>query len=153
MGAHSDCRRQLEGDTRDERPGNAALAAAGGEGGSGGRLASMRPARTGPNNQRPRSALPGFSQSRAEPVKIRAASLEIRDKDNIATFTGEVYVLQGDTEMRCKVLVVSYEAETGTRLANGAAEGTGAGDRQVRQIEAKGDVVVVQKDQTATGDA
>src|SRR5262249_39156711 len=29
----------------------------------------------------------------------------------------------------------------------------GAGDRQVRQIEAKGEVGVVQKDQTATGDA
>jgi len=111
------------------------------------------PDATGQNNQGPPNALQGFSQNRDEPVKIRAASLEIRDKDNIATFTGEVYVLQGDTEMRCKVLVVSYEAETGTRLVNGAAEETGAGDRQVRQIEAKGDLVVVQKDQTATGDA
>ena len=27
----------------------------------------------------------------------------------MATFTGGVYVLQGDTEMRCKALVVSYE--------------------------------------------
>src|SRR5205807_2752898 len=69
-----------------------------------------------------------------------------------ATFTGDVYVLQGDTEMGCKVLVVSYEAKTGTRMADAAAEGP-AGDRQVRLIEAKGDVVVVQKDQNATGDA
>jgi lipopolysaccharide export system protein LptA len=38
----------------------------------------------------------------------------------LATFTGDVYVLQGDTEMRCKVLVVSYEAETDTRTANAA---------------------------------
>jgi lipopolysaccharide export system protein LptA len=55
---------------------------------------------------------------RDEPVKIRAASLELREKDKMATFTGDVYVLQGDTEMRCKVLVVSYEAETDTRTAN-----------------------------------
>ena len=53
---------------------------------------------------------------RDEPVKIRAASLELREKDKMATFTGDVYVLQGDTEMRCKVLVVSYEAD---RYAHG----------------------------------
>src|SRR5215475_8342754 len=57
---------------------------------------------------------------RDEPVKIRAASLELREKDKIATFTGDVYVLQGDTQMRCKVLIVSYEAETDTRTANAA---------------------------------
>jgi lipopolysaccharide export system protein LptA len=85
-------------------------------------------------------------------VKIRAASLEVREKDKMATFTGDVYVLQGDTEMRCKVLVVSYESETSTRTANAATPGPG-GDRQIRLIEAKGDVVVVQKDQNATGDA
>jgi lipopolysaccharide export system protein LptA len=98
------------------------------------------------------NALQGFSQNRDEPVKIRAASLELREKDKMATFTGDVYVLQGDTEMRCKVLVVSYETETVMRTANAAAPGPG-GDRQVRLIEAKGDVVVVQKDQNATGDA
>jgi lipopolysaccharide export system protein LptA len=100
----------------------------------------------------PPNALQGFSQNRDEPVKIRAASLELREKDKMATFTGDVYVLQGDTEMRCKVLVVSYETETVTRTANAAPPGPG-GDRQVRLIEAKGDVVVIQKDQNATGDA
>jgi lipopolysaccharide export system protein LptA len=100
----------------------------------------------------PPNALQGFSQNRDEPVKIRAASLELREKDKMATFTGDVYVLQGDTEMRCKVLVVSYETETVTRTANAAPPGPG-GDRQVRLIEAKGDVVVIQIDQNATGDA
>ena len=66
------------------------------------------------------NALQGFSQNRDEPVNIRAASLELREKDKMATFTGDVYVLQGDTEMRCKVLVVSYEAKTDTRTANAA---------------------------------
>jgi lipopolysaccharide export system protein LptA len=90
------------------------------------------------------NALQGFSQNRDEPVKIRAASLEIREKDKMATLTGDVYVLQGDTEMHCKMLVVSYEAETGTRAADAATAGPG-GDRQIRLIEAKGDVVVVQR--------
>ena len=51
-------------------------------------------------NQGPPNALQGFSQNRDEPVKIRAASLEVREKDKMATFTGDVHVLQGDTELR-----------------------------------------------------
>jgi lipopolysaccharide export system protein LptA len=96
--------------------------------------------------------LQGFSQNRDEPVKIRAASLELREKDKMATFTGDVYVLQGDTEMHCKVLVVFYEEETAGRTVKASEPGPG-GDRQIRRIEAKGNVVVVQKDQNATGDA
>jgi LptA/(LptD N-terminal domain) LPS transport protein len=67
-------------------------------------------------------------------MKIRAASLEVRQKDKMATFTGDVYVLLGDTEMRCKQLVVFYEEETGTRTTDAAAPGAG-GDRQIRLIE------------------
>jgi lipopolysaccharide export system protein LptA len=104
-------------------------------------------------NQGPPNALQGFSQNRDEPVKIRAATLELREKDKMATFTGDVYVLQGDTEMRCKQLVVFYEEETGTPRTVKAADPGPGGDRQIRRIEAKGNVVVVQKDQNATGDA
>jgi lipopolysaccharide export system protein LptA len=103
-------------------------------------------------NQGPANPLQGFSQNRDEPVKIRAGSLELREKDKKATFTGDVHVLQGDTEMHCKVLVVFYEEETAGRNVKAAEPGPG-GDRQIRLIEAKGDVVVVQKDQNATGDA
>ena len=60
-------------------------------------------------NQGPPNALQGFSQNRDEPVKIQAASLEVREKEKIATFTGDVQVFQGDTEMRCKSLVVLYD--------------------------------------------
>src|SRR5215468_6465370 len=107
---------------------------------------------TAQKNQGPPNALQGFSQNRDEPVKIRAAALELREKDKMATFTGDVYVLQGDTEMRCKQLVVFYEQETETRTVKAADPGLG-GDRQIRRIEAKGNVVVTQKDQNATGDA
>jgi lipopolysaccharide export system protein LptA len=103
-------------------------------------------------NQGPPNALQGFSQNHDEPVKIRAGSLELREKDKMATFTGDVHVLQGDTEMHCKVLVVFYEEETSGRTVKAADPGPG-GDRQIRRIEAKGNVVVVQQDQNATGDA
>ncbi|HEY7662272.1 MAG TPA: LptA/OstA family protein [Xanthobacteraceae bacterium] len=107
-------------------------------------------------SQGPPNALQGFSQNRDEPVKIRAASLELREKDKMATFTGDVYVQQGDTEMRCKSLVVFYEEESapkpGKSTVKAADPGPG-GERQIRRIEAKGDVIVVQKDQNASGDA
>ena len=103
-------------------------------------------------NQGPPNALQGFSQNRDEPVKIRAASLEVREKDKQATFTGDVHVLQGDTEMRCKLLTVFYEEDTGTRNVKAGEPGPG-GDKQIKRIEAKGSVVVVQKDQNAAGDA
>src|SRR5262249_14195020 len=103
-------------------------------------------------NQGPPNALQGFSQNRDEPVKIRAASLEFRDKDKMATLTGDVHVLQGDTEMHCKVLVVFYEEETRASAFKTAEQGQG-GDRQIRRNVADGDVVVAHEDENATCDA
>ena len=60
----------------------------------------------------PPNALQGFSQNRDQPVHIEAATLEVRDKDKVATFSGNVHVKQGDTSMRCKSLVVFYEGRT-----------------------------------------
>ena len=102
-------------------------------------------------NQGPPNALQGFSQNRDEPVKIQAASLEVREKEKIATFTGDVQVFQGDTEMRCKSLVVFYEEDPAAHGVKAAEPGPG-GQRQIRRIEAKGGVTVIQKDQNATGD-
>jgi lipopolysaccharide export system protein LptA len=103
-------------------------------------------------NQGPPNALQGFSQNREQPVKIQAATLEFRDKDRIAMFSGDVHVLQGDTEMRCKSLTVHYDNES---AASGmkAAEPGPAGQQQIRRIEAKGGVTVTQKDQNAQGDS
>ncbi|HEY2185422.1 MAG TPA: LptA/OstA family protein [Xanthobacteraceae bacterium] len=102
-------------------------------------------------NQGPPNALQGFSQNRDQPIKIQAASFEVREKEKTATFTGDVEVFQGDTEMRCKSLVVLYDEEPGAKGAKTAEPGPG-GERQIRRIEAKGGVTVVQKDQNATGD-
>jgi lipopolysaccharide export system protein LptA len=112
------------------------------------------------------NALQGFQQNRNQPVKIEASRLEVRDKDKVATFTGNVKVVQGDTTMHCKVLVVFYEkkdegqgAPAAQAQANAkpgapmpaATPGPG-GSSQINRLEAKGNVVVTQKDQTATGD-
>ena len=99
----------------------------------------------------PPNALEGFSKNRDQPVKIEAAMLEVRDKDKVATFTGDVHVVQGDTDMRCKVLVVYYEGEPGKSGVQAAQPGPG-GSQQIRRMEAKGGVTVVQKEQTAQGE-
>jgi lipopolysaccharide export system protein LptA len=102
-------------------------------------------------NQGPQNALQGFSQNRDQPVKIQAATLEVRDKDKVAMFSGDVRVLQGDTEMRCKSLTVHYDEDSGAKGLKAADPGP-AGQQQIRRIEAKGGVTVIQKDQNAQGD-
>src|ERR1700749_1119544 len=56
------------------------------------------------------NAMQGFSQNRDQPIQIEAASLEMRDKKKEATFSGNVKVIQGDTTMTSKTLVVFYES-------------------------------------------
>jgi lipopolysaccharide export system protein LptA len=103
----------------------------------------------------PPNALQGFSQNRDEPVHIESATLEVRDKDKVATFSGDVRVKQGDTGMRSKTLVVFYEqggeAADGGKSMPAAAPGPG-GEQKIKRLEARGSVVVTQKEQTATGD-
>ncbi|WP_277996496.1 LptA/OstA family protein, partial [Bradyrhizobium sp. STM 3843] len=77
--------------------------------------ASAQSATTGVSN-----ALQGFSQNRDQPIQIEAASLEMRDKKE-ATFSGNVKVVQGDTTMTSKSLVVFYESG-GSGGAGGSAK-------------------------------
>jgi lipopolysaccharide export system protein LptA len=101
----------------------------------------------------------------------------VRDKEKIATFAGDVHLVQGDTTLRSKTLVVFYDDEADAKsdasksdasksetqkppkppAAAGTGTGTGTGtepmSQQIRRVEAKGGVLVTQKDQTATGES
>jgi lipopolysaccharide export system protein LptA len=101
----------------------------------------------------PPNALQGFSQNRDQPVQIDAATLEVRDKDKVATFLGNVKMVQGDTTMRCKTMKVFYDqdAAPGASTLTAAKPGPG-GSQQIKRLEALGGVIVTQKDQTATGE-
>jgi lipopolysaccharide export system protein LptA len=105
----------------------------------------------------PPNALQGFSQNRDKPLKISSVSLEVRDKDKMATFSGDVHLVQGDTTLRTKTLVVFYEDDASSQPkpapAGGAAASSMPGSQQIRRVEAKGGVIVMQKDQTATGES
>jgi lipopolysaccharide export system protein LptA len=110
------------------------------------------------------NAMQGFSQNRDQPIQIEAASLEMRDKKKEATFAGNVKVVQGDTTMTSKSLVVFYDsgpapappqpaAPKGSKSGpmQSASPGPG-GSSSIRRLEARGSVVVTQKDQVVTGD-
>ncbi|MCK1420103.1 LPS ABC transporter substrate-binding protein LptA [Bradyrhizobium sp. 180] len=111
------------------------------------------------------NAMQGFSQNRDQPIQIEAASLEMRDKKKEATFAGNVKVVQGDTTMTSKTLVVFYESGGGDKPAvpQPAAKGAKAapmqsttpgpgGSSAIKRLEARGNVVVTQKDQVVTGE-
>ncbi|MCP3372340.1 LptA/OstA family protein [Bradyrhizobium cajani] len=114
------------------------------------------------------NAMQGFSQNRDQPIQIEAAALEMRDKKKEATFSGNVKVIQGDTTMTSKTLVVFYESGGGDKPAapqpaapaakgakgapmQSATPGPG-GSSSIKRLEARGNVVVTQKDQVVTGE-
>lgn len=98
----------------------------------------------------PPNAVQGFSQNRNEPIKIESGSLEVRDKEKVAIFIDNVRLTQGDTMLECKRLVVHYADEAGNTGRRGATMNQGG--QRISRLEAKGGVVVTQKDQTAVGD-
>ena len=92
---------------------------------------------------------------RDQPIQIEAASLEMHDKKKEATFSGNVKVVQGDTTMTSKSLVVFYEQSgepTDAIKTLQAASPGPSGEQRIKRLEARGSVVVTQKDQTATGE-
>jgi lipopolysaccharide export system protein LptA len=108
-------------------------------------------------------------QNQEQPIQIEAATLEVQDKSKIATFSGDVQVVQGDATIKCQTLVVFYGAEHGPGAGHtvakaaqpAAATPPGAhqtgpvvpqGAQDIRKIEARGGVTVISKDQTASGD-
>ncbi len=104
-----------------------------------------------PAAQSPGTISPLFSQDSDQPIKITSNSLEVRDKDHQATFVGNVIAVQGDSTLKCKKLVVFYEDNSGPASAPKAGQKS-TSNQQIKKLECKGNVVVGQKDQTATGD-
>lgn len=122
--------------------------------------------------QNPMQGLQG--QNKDLPIHIEAATLEVHDKAKTATFSGNVQVVQGDTTMRCKSLIVFYGPDEGAGAAKPAAAARAAapapatatsttttttatpgmpqGAQSIRRIEARGGVTVVTKDQNASGE-
>jgi lipopolysaccharide export system protein LptA len=122
------------------------------------------------------NAMQGFSQNRDQPIHIEAPVLEVHDKKKEATFSGNVKVVQGDTTLTSDTLVVFYEQAPAPDSAPASAtpgaaapaanskaaaksappiqsDATGtSGNSSIKRLEARGNVVVTQKDQVVTGE-
>lgn len=92
-------------------------------------------------------ALSDFSVDSDAPVRIESDELEVRDRERMAVFAGNVVVRQGDTTLRTPRLEVHYTAAT----SPATAEQPGAG-QSISRLAARGGVVVETRDQKATGD-
>jgi lipopolysaccharide export system protein LptA len=87
--------------------------------------------------------LSGLQLSGDQPIQIESDRLEVRDGENIAIFSGNVAVSQGDTVMRAGTMTVHY---------SGNAAPGGAGSADIERLEVSGGVHVRSRDQVATGD-
>jgi lipopolysaccharide export system protein LptA len=116
----------------------------------------------------PGPAADAISDNQEQPIQIESATLEVRDKEKIATFSGDVQVVQGDMTIKCQTLVVFYGGGRnggGPTVASATAAGANSshpplqrasvmpqGQQDIRRIEARGGVTVISKDQNASGD-
>jgi len=105
----------------------------------------------------PANAFQGFSRNRKDPVKIEANSFEVRDKEKLAIFRGNVVVVQGDTTMRCTVLEVHYEgsalgADPREKVPATKTQQKSESAQRIKRLVATGGVIVTAKDQKAVGD-
>ncbi|MEJ2117881.1 MAG: LptA/OstA family protein [Alphaproteobacteria bacterium] len=104
--------------------------------------------------QAPSTALSkNFQANSGKPIDIQSDMLEVNDNKKIATFRGSVIAIQGGFKLRSNELVVLYSTSTprGTRPAKVASSSAGSGE--LRQIQAKGNVVITTEDkQQATGE-
>ncbi len=88
------------------------------------------------------SPLGDLTKDNDEPIDIEADQLEIKQKENLAIFSGKVNVIKGKFRLQSARLVVKYQ-QTGK---------TGEGKREISQLDATGGVIVTSETQSATGD-
>jgi lipopolysaccharide export system protein LptA len=100
-----------------------------------------RPQQTNPLGQ--------FAGNSRDPIRIDAAKLEVRDKEQKAIYSGDVVAVRGTTTIRTPQMTIFYSARRDGPGATPAANGN-AQDGSIRRIEMTGPVSVVNGAQTAT---
>ena len=89
------------------------------------------------------AAFGGFDDGSGEPIQIEADTLEVRDVEKLAIYSGNVRARQGETLLQAPEMYVFYD---------GAVDTDGGPPSGFSRIEAYPDVVVSSPEQTATGD-
>ncbi len=99
---------------------------------------------TGASAQSAGSPFSGFSKNRDKPINFEADNAEMFDTEKRAVLTGNVKVVQGDSTLRAKRLVIWYEDRK---------EGEKGSKQTVKRMEMFGGVIVTSKDQNAIGES
>ncbi|MFV0474753.1 MAG: lipopolysaccharide transport periplasmic protein LptA [Pikeienuella sp.] len=81
----------------------------------------------------------GFRHDSTQPIEIAADSLEVREGEKVAVFRGGVVAGQGTLRLTAEELKVDY------------GDG-GAGEGQIRRLEARGKVFIANEAETAAGE-
>jgi lipopolysaccharide export system protein LptA len=89
--------------------------------------------------------LSGLKMSGNEPIQIESDRLEVREKENIAIFSGNVSVVQGATLLKAGKLTVYYAKDASGSAATGSAA--------IDKLQVDGTVYVKSDTQVATGDS
>ena len=79
------------------------------------------------------------------PIEISSDKLVLEQNQRLATFTGNVDAVQGDTTLRSDKLLVFYTSDE-ERQASGSQQ-------SVKRLEAEGNVIVTKPGETAEGDS
>lgn len=99
------------------------------------------------------------SQNNDQPIEISADKLEVQQDKQVATFSGRVEVVQGDTRLKAERLLVHYRQNNSQSAPNArppSQRAGGAGNADIAQgisrIEAFGNVFVSSPTETGQGD-
>lgn len=90
-----------------------------------------------------------------DPVKIDADKLEMRDKDGMAIFTGNVSVTQGEAVLKSGKMIVYYNKDAQKQKGGNAAPAGGAAGLSssgIDRLDISGKVYLKSGTQVATGD-
>lgn len=85
-----------------------------------------------------------------EPINVVSDRLEAFQEKRMVIFSGNAVATQGDVKLKADRLIIYYKKSEDKKEKVGKQDVEMAGD--LEKIEAKGNVVVTQKDMTATGD-
>lgn len=91
-----------------------------------------------------------------QPIAIESNQLDVDDRNNVATFTGNVSVKQGEVQLSSGKLTVFYKRDGGANGEAGGSEAPSApgalpgGSSQIDRLEATNNVYVKSSSQVAT---
>lgn len=97
------------------------------------------------------AGVPGLKLSGDQPIQIESDKLEVDEVKAMATFTGNVNVVQGPTQLKAGRMVVYYKPANKDGNAKGGPPTSGS--TSIDRMEVDGKVYVKSGTQVGTGDA